>query len=190
MHFEKFCHALSYEPSLLLFCRFFRLARNGGWYTIEKTQCEAPLLSATVGHTNALKNQFFFISSRLLPFTVVPRKFSEVLNEKEPEVHELERELILRLRAYRIKLRAYSDELLVVLGISQDWVDSGFEPFFSFLLIRRVCIFVFISFLCILPNIYVVLVYFAKMSALDYILLYDPSSVEIEQNEIFGVVPP
>ncbi|MFS7970607.1 hypothetical protein Hanom_Chr09g00822901 [Helianthus anomalus] len=141
-----------------MFHRFLRLARNGDWYTIEKTHCEAPLLSATVGHTYAWNNQFFFISSRLLPFTVVPRKFSEVLNEKDPKVHELERELLLRIHAYRTKLRAYPEELLVVLGISQDWVDSGFEPFFF--------------------------VDQKEMSALDYILLNDLSRVEIEQKEI------
>ncbi|MFS8026882.1 hypothetical protein Hanom_Chr16g01491881 [Helianthus anomalus] len=95
MHLEILCHALSYEPSLFLFRRFFRLTRNGDWYTIEKTQCEAPLLSAI-----------------------------------EPELHELEWEFLLRLRAYRTKLRTYSKELLVVLGISQDWVDSCFEPVF------------------------------------------------------------
>ncbi|MFS8035056.1 hypothetical protein Hanom_Chr17g01588541 [Helianthus anomalus] len=128
MHFEILCRALSYEPSLLMFHRFFWLARNGDWYTIEKTQCEAPLLSAIVGHTYAWKNQFFFYL--LLPFPIVPRKFSEVLNEKEPEVHELERELLLRLRPYRTKLKAYQEELLVDI----------------FLLIRRVCIFVLIRF--------------------------------------------
>ncbi|MFS8026840.1 hypothetical protein Hanom_Chr16g01491421 [Helianthus anomalus] len=114
-----------------MFRRFFQLARNGDRYTIEKTQCEAPLLSAIVGHTYAWKKQFFFISDRLLAFTIVPRKFfNKVLNEKEPEVHELERELLLRICAYRTKLRAYPEELLVVLGITQDWVDSCFEPVF------------------------------------------------------------
>ncbi|KAM0064836.1 hypothetical protein Hdeb2414_s0003g00107751 [Helianthus debilis subsp. tardiflorus] len=110
--------------------RFFRLARNGDWYIIEKTQYEAPLLFAILGHTYALKNQFFFISERLLPFTIVPHKFTEVLNEKEPEVHELEQGLLLRLRAYGSKLRAYPEGLLFMLGISQDWVESGFEPVF------------------------------------------------------------
>ncbi|KAJ0457109.1 hypothetical protein HanIR_Chr15g0770091 [Helianthus annuus] len=137
IYFEILCRALSYEPSLM-FRRFFHLSRNGDWYTIEKTQCEIALLSTTVGHTYAWKNQFFFISSWLLPFTVVPRKFSEGLNEKESEVHELEQRLLLKLRISRTKLRAYPEELLVVL----------------------------------------------EMGALDYILLDDPSCVEIEQREI------
>ncbi|KAJ0490051.1 hypothetical protein HanHA300_Chr12g0451001 [Helianthus annuus] len=48
MHFEILCHALIYEPSLLMFRCFFHLAQNDDWYSIEKTQCEAPLLSTTM----------------------------------------------------------------------------------------------------------------------------------------------
>ncbi|MFS7999640.1 hypothetical protein Hanom_Chr12g01168821 [Helianthus anomalus] len=53
MHFEILCRALTYEPSLLMSRHFFRFSWNGDWYTIKKTQCEAPLLSHTVGYTNA-----------------------------------------------------------------------------------------------------------------------------------------
>ncbi|KAJ0754132.1 hypothetical protein HanPI659440_Chr09g0343491 [Helianthus annuus] len=90
MHFKILCRALSYKPSLLMFRHFFCLARNGDWYTIEKTQCEAALISTTIGHTYAWENQFFFIYNRLLPFTVTSRKFNEGFNEKEQEVHKLE----------------------------------------------------------------------------------------------------
>ncbi|KAM0061622.1 hypothetical protein Hdeb2414_s0004g00138331 [Helianthus debilis subsp. tardiflorus] len=93
MHFEILCRDLTYEHSLLMFRCFFRLAWNSDWYTIEKTQCEAPLLSHT-----------------------------------EPGVNDLDQRLLIRLRAYRSKLRAYPEELLVMLGISQDWAESGFEP--------------------------------------------------------------
>ncbi|MFS7948806.1 hypothetical protein Hanom_Chr06g00564171 [Helianthus anomalus] len=98
MHFEILCCALSYEPSLLMFHRFF------------------------------------------------------------PSYSEWGLRLLLKLCASRTKLRAYLEELLVVLGVSQDWVDSDFEPIF-----------------CVDRE---------EMSALDYILLDDPSHVEIEQREI------
>ncbi|MFS7945199.1 hypothetical protein Hanom_Chr06g00521341 [Helianthus anomalus] len=74
------------------------------------------------------------------------------------EVLEVEHVLLLRLRSYRSKLRAYPKELLVVLGISQNWVDYDFEPIF-----------------CVDRK---------EMSALEFILLGDPSGVEIEQREI------
>ncbi|MFS7947015.1 hypothetical protein Hanom_Chr06g00543051 [Helianthus anomalus] len=105
------------------------------------------------------KNSFLFISNRLHPFTVVPRFASHT------------------------KLKAYPEELLVVLGISQDWVDSDFKPVFS--VIGRVCIFMFP--VCLyLVQIFIIfaLVCFVEMSALDYILLDDPSGVEIKQREI------
>ncbi|MFS8001761.1 hypothetical protein Hanom_Chr13g01194211 [Helianthus anomalus] len=160
--------------------KYYRLSL-GQLAPVGVTQCAAPLLSATVGHTYAWKNQFFFISEWLLPFIVVPRKFTEVLNEKDSDVHELEWELLLRLRAYSAKLRAHLKELLVMLGIGQDWVESGFEPVF-FLNQEDMCF-------CVCPIFYlsdthVVPICFAEMSALDYILLNDPSNVEIDQKEI------
>ncbi|MFS7989101.1 hypothetical protein Hanom_Chr11g01042761 [Helianthus anomalus] len=80
-------------PLCILFGRsfsFFRLARNGDWFTIEKTQCEAALIVRTVGHTYTWKDRFFFIYENLLPFAFVPRKFVDGLNEKEPDVADLE----------------------------------------------------------------------------------------------------
>ncbi|KAJ0780373.1 hypothetical protein HanPI659440_Chr06g0236881 [Helianthus annuus] len=68
MHFEILCCALSYEPSLIMFCHFFFLARNGDWFTIENTQWETALKPSIVGHTNAWKDRFFFISENFLLF--------------------------------------------------------------------------------------------------------------------------
>ncbi|KAF5777709.1 hypothetical protein HanXRQr2_Chr12g0538931 [Helianthus annuus] len=33
LHFEVLCRAAGYDPSLLLFRRFFHLAKNGDWFT-------------------------------------------------------------------------------------------------------------------------------------------------------------
>ena len=40
LHFEVLCRALGYDSSLLSFRRFFRLAKNGDWYTFETTQVD------------------------------------------------------------------------------------------------------------------------------------------------------
>ncbi|MFS7961843.1 hypothetical protein Hanom_Chr08g00719801 [Helianthus anomalus] len=104
----------------------------------------------------------------LAGFLVVSRKFSEVLNEKEPGVNDLDQRLLLMLRAYRSKLRAYPEELLVMLGISQDWAEAGFEQ---------------VLYLNDKGMYLLCLPYFA-FTALDYNLLNDPSNVEINQKEV------
>ncbi|MFS8033116.1 hypothetical protein Hanom_Chr17g01565681 [Helianthus anomalus] len=70
-HFEILCRALSYEPSLIMFRCCFCLVRNGDWFTIEKRQCEAALITVTTGYTYAWKDRFFFIYENLLPFVTV-----------------------------------------------------------------------------------------------------------------------
>ncbi|KAF5763564.1 hypothetical protein HanXRQr2_Chr15g0681741 [Helianthus annuus] len=128
MHFEILCQALTYEPSLLMFRLFSGLPGTATGTPSRRLNVRhpsflTPLVILILGRTSS-----FFISERLLPFTVVPRKFSEVLNEREPGVNDLDKKLLLRLRVYRAKLRAYPEELLVMLGVSQDWAESGFEP--------------------------------------------------------------
>ncbi|KAM0013984.1 hypothetical protein Hdeb2414_s0028g00701111 [Helianthus debilis subsp. tardiflorus] len=128
MHFEISCRCLSYEPSLKKFRRFFRLARSGNWFTIEKTQCETPLITTNVGHTTSWKEHFFFVSDTLIPFVASCCKFDISLDEKEVEPSELESKLLLMLRPSCFKLRAYPEEFLVLLGISARWTDPASRP--------------------------------------------------------------
>ncbi|MFS8033682.1 hypothetical protein Hanom_Chr17g01572421 [Helianthus anomalus] len=123
---DKFCLDHGLDPSLETDVPGERIVNqcpkgflNGDWHTIEKTQCEAAFLFTIVGHTYAWRTSSFSFPT-------------------EMEVHELEQGLLLKLHASRTKIRAYLEELLMVL----------------------------------------------EMSALDYILLDDPSGVEIEQREI------
>ncbi|KAJ0810379.1 hypothetical protein HanPI659440_Chr01g0026381 [Helianthus annuus] len=45
IHFEVLCRALGYDPNLLMFRRFFRLAKNGNWFTFERSQVDVCLIS-------------------------------------------------------------------------------------------------------------------------------------------------
>ncbi|MFS8013394.1 hypothetical protein Hanom_Chr14g01332451 [Helianthus anomalus] len=107
---------IRYEPLIKMFRQFFRLARNGSWFTIEKTQFEEVLIIRTVGFTSSLKDRFFSKSDALIPFC---------------HFHsELESESLLKLCASPSKLRSYLEEFLVLLGISANWFDSFTEPSF------------------------------------------------------------
>ncbi|KAM0018961.1 hypothetical protein Hdeb2414_s0026g00680011 [Helianthus debilis subsp. tardiflorus] len=48
LHFEVLCRALGYDPTLLMFRRFFRLAKNGDWITFETSQIDVSLISSLV----------------------------------------------------------------------------------------------------------------------------------------------
>ncbi|KAM0041758.1 hypothetical protein Hdeb2414_s0011g00370041 [Helianthus debilis subsp. tardiflorus] len=40
LHFEILCRASGYDPTLLSFRRFLRLAKNGDWFTFETAQVD------------------------------------------------------------------------------------------------------------------------------------------------------
>ncbi|KAJ0604396.1 hypothetical protein HanRHA438_Chr02g0061681 [Helianthus annuus] len=50
LHFEVLCWACSYDHSLLLFRRFFRLAKNGDWFTFETSKVDTYLISSMLLH--------------------------------------------------------------------------------------------------------------------------------------------
>ncbi|MFS7907226.1 hypothetical protein Hanom_Chr01g00068791 [Helianthus anomalus] len=53
LHYEVLCRACGYDPSLLLFCRFFRLEKNGDWYTFETSKVDTCLISCMVSTLGA-----------------------------------------------------------------------------------------------------------------------------------------
>ncbi|MFS8002512.1 hypothetical protein Hanom_Chr13g01202941 [Helianthus anomalus] len=48
LYFEVLCRASGYDPTLLSFRRFFRLAKNGDWFTFETSKVDTCLVSSMV----------------------------------------------------------------------------------------------------------------------------------------------
>ncbi|KAF5821701.1 hypothetical protein HanRHA438_Chr01g0017591 [Helianthus annuus] len=71
LHFEVLCRACGYDPSLLLFHRFFRLAKNGDWFTFETSKGVTCLISSMVTTLGAWKDRLFWVSDEILPFKMV-----------------------------------------------------------------------------------------------------------------------
>ncbi|KAJ0614734.1 hypothetical protein HanIR_Chr02g0065741 [Helianthus annuus] len=79
-----------YDPSLLLFRRFFQLAKNGDCFTFETSQVDVCLISSMVTTFGSWKYRFFWISESIVPFRLVWRHPYAVLNELEPFKHEID----------------------------------------------------------------------------------------------------
>ena len=58
LHFEALCRAIRYDPTLLMFRRFFRLAKNGDWFTFERSQIDISLISSVVATLGVWKDRF------------------------------------------------------------------------------------------------------------------------------------
>jgi hypothetical protein len=128
LHFECLCRALGYDPTLLMFRRFFRLAKNGDWFTFEGSSVETNLLSSHVTTVGQWKTKFFWVSESILPFKPVWRSPEAVLNEAEPSESELDHSFLTALRACPSRLRPFAEPFLVLSGVSTRWDKPGRDP--------------------------------------------------------------
>ncbi|KAJ0954151.1 hypothetical protein HanRHA438_Chr00c26g0854031 [Helianthus annuus] len=121
LHFEVLCRALGYDPSLLLFRRFFRLAKNGDWFTFEASKVDSGLISSMVTTLGTWKNRFFWVSDTIVPFKTVWRHPDAVLNEPEPLESDLNDAFLQFIRRCPTRVRPFPEHLLVLIGVSKLW---------------------------------------------------------------------
>jgi hypothetical protein len=67
--FELACKAVGATPTIALFRRFFHLAKNGDWLTIQRRKAEdAQFFVPSSPNVKYWETEFFWVSSSLLPF--------------------------------------------------------------------------------------------------------------------------
>ncbi|KAM0018594.1 hypothetical protein Hdeb2414_s0026g00675751 [Helianthus debilis subsp. tardiflorus] len=106
LHLEVFYRALGYDPSLLFFCLFFRLAKNGDWFTFETSKVDACLISSMM----------------------VWRHPDAVHNEPEPFESDLNDAFLKAIRECPSMVRPFPEHLLVLLGVSKVWEKANRDP--------------------------------------------------------------
>ncbi|MFS7945009.1 hypothetical protein Hanom_Chr06g00518871 [Helianthus anomalus] len=71
VHFELSCVAVSGEPSVPLFCMFYKLVSDGDWFTFakRKNSVSPPCYSfmPTSTYPKEWKNRFIFASTVMVP---------------------------------------------------------------------------------------------------------------------------
>ncbi|KAJ0770670.1 hypothetical protein HanPI659440_Chr07g0260321 [Helianthus annuus] len=130
LRFEVLCRALGYDPNLLMFRRFFRLAKNDDWFTFETSQIDVSLISSLVTTLGSWKDRFFWVSELVVHFKMVRRHPDAVLNELEPSESELNEGMLKALRACPSRLRPFLGHLLVFTGVSVLWDKPNQDPLF------------------------------------------------------------
>ncbi|KAJ0501718.1 hypothetical protein HanHA300_Chr11g0404121 [Helianthus annuus] len=128
LHFEVLCRALGYDPSLLLFRRFFRLAKNGDWFTFETSKVNSCLISSMVTTLGTWKDHFFWVFNTIVPFKMVWRHPDAILNDPEPSESELNDVFLKAIRECPSRVRPFPEHLLVLLGVSKIWGNDDRDP--------------------------------------------------------------
>ncbi|KAJ0792663.1 hypothetical protein HanOQP8_Chr01g0020531 [Helianthus annuus] len=128
LHFEVLCRASCYDPTFLLFRRFFRLAKNGDWFTFETSKVNTCLISSMVTTLGAWKDRFFWVLESIVPFKMVWRHPDVVVNEPEPSKSDLNSCFLKAIRECPSRVRPFPEHLLVLLGISKLWDKPDRDP--------------------------------------------------------------
>ncbi|KAJ0753052.1 hypothetical protein HanPI659440_Chr09g0331451 [Helianthus annuus] len=128
LQFEVSCRASGYDPTLLSFRRFFRLAKNGDWFTFETTQVDTCLISSMVSTLGVWKYRFFWVSEEIVPFKLVWRHPDAVLNEPEPSAFDINARFLETLRECPSRIRPFPEHLLVLLDLSKLWEKRNRDP--------------------------------------------------------------
>ncbi|KAJ0435754.1 hypothetical protein HanIR_Chr17g0896801 [Helianthus annuus] len=128
LHFEVLCRALGYDPSLLLFRRFLRLAKNGDWFTFKTSKVDTCLISSMVTTLGTWKDRFFWVSESIVPFKMVWRHPDAVFNDPEPSESELNDAFLTAIRGCPSRVRPFPEHLLVLLGVSNIWGKADRDP--------------------------------------------------------------
>ncbi|KAJ0907666.1 hypothetical protein HanRHA438_Chr07g0301761 [Helianthus annuus] len=113
-----------------MFRQFFRLAKNGDWFTFETSQIDVSLISSLVTTLGSWKDRFFWVSESVVHFKMVRRHPDAVLNELEPFESELNEGILKALRACPSRLRPFLGHLLVFTGVSVLWDKPNRDPLF------------------------------------------------------------
>ncbi|KAM0003780.1 hypothetical protein Hdeb2414_s0270g00853091 [Helianthus debilis subsp. tardiflorus] len=128
LHSEVLYRACGYDPTLLLFRGFFRLAKNGDWFTFEISKADICLVSSIVTTLGTWKDRFFWVSDEILPFKMVWRRPDAILNETEPFAYEINSRFLEIIRECPSGVRPFPKQLLVLLGISKLWDKLNQDP--------------------------------------------------------------
>ncbi|KAJ0443834.1 hypothetical protein HanIR_Chr16g0825161 [Helianthus annuus] len=90
VHFELSCVAISGEPSIPLFCMFYKLISDGDWFTFAKRQnnVSKPCYSfmPTSTYPKDWKSRFIFVSAAMMSESPLPRDADTPIEDVVPSL--------------------------------------------------------------------------------------------------------
>ncbi|KAM0024389.1 hypothetical protein Hdeb2414_s0022g00615211 [Helianthus debilis subsp. tardiflorus] len=126
VHFELSCVAVSGEPSIPLFCMFYKLISNGDWFTFAKRKdsVSQPYYSfmPTSTYPKEWKSRFIFVSAAMIPESPPRRDAKAAIKDSVPILSA--DEIVQWKRMYENPTRAFTfSEGILAMG--------GLSPFYS-----------------------------------------------------------
>ncbi|KAJ0797051.1 hypothetical protein HanPI659440_Chr04g0169431 [Helianthus annuus] len=125
VHFELSYAAISGEPSIPLFCMFYRLISDGDWFTCAKRQnnVSKPCYSfmPTSTYPKDWKSRFIFVSAAMLSESPLPKDLDVAIEDVVPTLSAAETVQWKRMCEHPTRAFTFSEEMLAIGGLSPSY---------------------------------------------------------------------
>ncbi|MFS7996807.1 hypothetical protein Hanom_Chr12g01134131 [Helianthus anomalus] len=125
VNFELSCAAISGEPSVPLFCMFYKLVSDGDWYTFAKRQnnVSKPCYSfmPTSTYPKDWKNRFIFVSAVMISESPLPRDVDTPIEDDVPTLSANETIQWKRMHENPTRAFTFAEGILAMGGLSPSY---------------------------------------------------------------------
>ncbi|GKB28139.1 hypothetical protein Tco_0867540 [Tanacetum coccineum] len=131
--FELYCRSLNIVPSVTLFRVFYKLSKQGDWFSFEKRagkDFRGKILNETFSCMKKWKGRFFFIDRRAIPDAMCWRHHDSDISDPAPKDGFDEADVIA-LTHQSIDIRGIPSGLLFSAGLAITWEFPKFRPLFK-----------------------------------------------------------
>ncbi|GJW09009.1 hypothetical protein Tco_1571432 [Tanacetum coccineum] len=131
--FELYCRSLHIVPSVNLFRVFYKIGKQGDWFTFERRVgpgSGGKILNETFSGLKGWKKRFFFLDRRAIPQAMAWRHHDSDIHDPLPTdgFHASD---VVTLTNQSIDIRPVPSGLLFHAGLATTWEFSGFLPIFK-----------------------------------------------------------
>ncbi|GKA71190.1 hypothetical protein Tco_0777329 [Tanacetum coccineum] len=137
--FELYCRSLDIVPSVTLFRVFYKLSKQGDWFSFARKGLGATplgkdfrgkILNETFSCMKKWKGRFFFIDRRAIPDAMCWRHHDSDISDPAPK-DRFDEDDVIALTNQPIDIRGIPSGLLFSAGLATTWEFPKFRPLFK-----------------------------------------------------------
>ncbi|GJU44294.1 hypothetical protein Tco_1201560 [Tanacetum coccineum] len=131
--FELYCRSLNIVPSVTLFRVFYKLSKQGDWFSFEKRagkDFRGKILNETFSCMKKWKGRFFFIDRRAIPDAMCWRHHDSDISDPAPK-DGFDEDDVIALTNQPIDIRGIPSGLLFSAGLAITWEFPKSRPLFK-----------------------------------------------------------
>ncbi|GJZ40446.1 hypothetical protein Tco_0587009 [Tanacetum coccineum] len=131
--FEIYCRSLGISPTVSLFCVFYKISKQGHWFSFEKRvgkNAGGKIFNETFSGMKGWKDRFLFLDRRVVLDVMAWRHHNSDVYDAFPD-NDFSIQYVMTLTERVIDLRPVPPDLIFGAGLATTWDFPGFFPVFK-----------------------------------------------------------